>query len=149
MEQDKTVVQSANKATNLAVIILSIVVLALIAIIGMLVYKQTDVTKNNTVNTAVDKNQNNDKSNEKDSKADTKKNDSIEKTPSNQDLNDNNPSENNSNTSVPHNWRAIENSNYRYTAYIPPTYYYRFFNSAQILGIDPNELPEASEYMGI
>jgi hypothetical protein len=155
MEQGETVATQTAKATNVAVIALSVIVLALIGVIGVLVYKQTDVTKNDTATTTANKE--NEKEDSKttnsvtENRTDSTTNGSAttDNTPSNQDLNESNPSTNSSDESAPSNWREVENSAYDYTAYIPPTYYYRFFDSARIVGIDTNELPEASEYMGI
>ncbi len=50
---------------------------------------------------------------------------------------------------VPAGWKAIKMPTYKYTAYRPSNYYYRFFDSGKILGIDPNPIPEASEYLGV
>lgn len=49
---------------------------------------------------------------------------------------------------VPDGWKPVENGTYGYTAYRPSSYYYRFFGSQVLLGIDPNEIPTASEYAG-
>jgi len=51
-------------------------------------------------------------------------------------------------STVPSGWVAVENNTYDYTAYKPSNYYYRFFGSESVLGIDPNQLPEASSYVG-
>jgi hypothetical protein len=49
---------------------------------------------------------------------------------------------------IPDGWKEIENTTYGYTAYRPSNFYYRFFGSASLLGIDPNVIPEASSYAG-
>jgi hypothetical protein len=49
---------------------------------------------------------------------------------------------------IPDGWKEIENTTYGYTAYRPSNFYFRFFGSASLLGIDPNVIPEASSYAG-
>ena len=51
---------------------------------------------------------------------------------------------------VPDSWEQIDNTSQGYTAYRPSSWYYRFFGSTmETFGIDPNEIPEVSEYAGV
>ena len=49
---------------------------------------------------------------------------------------------------VPFNWKAVVNKSQGYTAYRPSNFYYRIF-SGNVLGIDPNPIPEVGEYVGL
>jgi hypothetical protein len=50
---------------------------------------------------------------------------------------------------APSDWKAIENTSQGYTAYRPAHFYFRLFSPDMFaLGIDPNAIPSASEYMG-
>jgi hypothetical protein len=50
---------------------------------------------------------------------------------------------------APSDWETIENTIQGYTAFRPPHFYFRLFSPDMFaLGIDPNAIPAASEYMG-
>jgi len=48
----------------------------------------------------------------------------------------------------PADWQEIDNTNQHYKAYRPHWYYRLFPPNMEVLGIDPNPIPTASEYMG-
>lgn len=49
---------------------------------------------------------------------------------------------------LPSGWIPVDNATYGYTLGMPDTWWYRFFGGAKTLGLDPSEIPEASEYAG-
>ncbi len=50
----------------------------------------------------------------------------------------------------PSNWKVLDNTKQGYTVYRPTGFYYRLFPPDMfVLGIDPNPIPTASEYMGV
>jgi len=51
-------------------------------------------------------------------------------------------------TAIPDNWKPVVNKSQGYTAHRPNNYFYRIF-SGSVLGIDPNAIPENSEYVGV
>lgn len=49
----------------------------------------------------------------------------------------------------PSDWKPIDNTVQKYIAYRPNGWYFRFFSNMELLGIDTNIIPVASEYAGI
>jgi hypothetical protein len=52
-------------------------------------------------------------------------------------------------TNLPEGWIEQESSGYGYKIGVPENWYYRFFSSTKMIGIDPDPIPEASEYAGV
>jgi hypothetical protein len=50
---------------------------------------------------------------------------------------------------LPEGWSEQESSSYGYKIGVPKNWYYRFFSSTKMIGLDPDPIPEASEYAGV
>jgi len=61
----------------------------------------------------------------------------------------NTPEEKTETRTIPEGWIDQESEDYEYKIAVPNGWYYRFFSGTQSIGLDPNPIPEASEYPGV
>lgn len=54
-----------------------------------------------------------------------------------------------SQSKLPEGWVEQSSNTYGYTIGVPDKWYYRFFGQTKMIGMDPNPIPEASEYAGV
>ncbi len=50
---------------------------------------------------------------------------------------------------IPEGWLEQTSTSFGYSIGVPDKWYYRFFGQTRMIGMDPNPIPEASEYAGM
>ncbi|MBN2101230.1 hypothetical protein JW710_05130 [Candidatus Dojkabacteria bacterium] len=142
MENTPDNFDSTRSSTPIILGALGVVVVILVGVIGFLAYSMI-------------KEKADEKEDEKETESNEEDNDSEEEDTSEEEKSTDDSEEEEEETTsdcdptIPSGWVKRQNTTYNYTVAMPSNWWYRFFGSMQTMGMDPNEIPEASEYAGL